>query len=68
MGITHVFAPNELQKYQYIKLGGKVEMHVASLKKKKKSKFLVNIRNHSLNKNKVLFKVENKMDFKLHIA
>ena len=64
-----MFAPNELQKYQYIKLAGKVEMHVASLqKKKKKSKFLVNIRNHSLNKNKVLFKVENKMDFKLQIA
>lgn len=65
-----MFPPNELQKYPYIKLGGKVEIHVASLQKKKKqkSKFLVNIRNHSLNENKVLFKVENKMDFKLQIA
>lgn len=64
-----MFPPNELQKYQYIKLGGKVEMHVASLaKKKKKGKFLVYIINHSLNKNNVLFKVENIMDLKLQIA
>lgn len=63
-----MFPPNELQKYQYIKLGGKVEMHVASLAKKKKGKFLVYIINHSLNKNNVLFKVENIMDLKLQIA
>ena len=51
-------------------LGGKVEMHVASLAKKKKKRKLFGIYNyHSLyNKNKVLFKVENIMDLKLQIA
>lgn len=40
-------------------------MHVASLAKKKENfgKY-----NHSLNKNKVLFKVENIIDLKLQIA
>lgn len=42
-------------------------MHVTSLAKKKKKENFGKY-NHSLNKNKVLFKVENIIDLKLQIA